>query len=107
MVPDSPKEGLAIYKKLRELVYGLYARRVEGRLDHASVPKHIGVILDGNRRWAKASGGSAVQGHQAGADKISELLGWCSESQVEVVTLWLCVAEPADSADLTERAGPP
>ena len=41
---------------LRDLVYRLYARRVEGRLDHDQVPKHIGVILDGNRRWAKAVG---------------------------------------------------
>ena len=74
---------------LRDLVYGLYARRVEGRLDHDQVPKHIGVILDGNRRWAKASGGTPEQGHKAGADKIQELLGWCAETDVEVVTLWM------------------
>lgn len=75
--------------KLRDLVYKLYARRVEDRLDHARVPKHIGVILDGNRRWARASGGTAEQGHKAGASKIQELLGWCEETDVEVVTLWL------------------
>ncbi|KUJ66076.1 UDP pyrophosphate synthase [Streptomyces albus subsp. albus] len=75
--------------KLRDLVYGLYARRVEGRLDHAQVPKHIGVILDGNRRWARADGRTPEQGHQAGADKIHDLLGWCAETDVEVVTLWL------------------
>ncbi|MFF3394176.1 isoprenyl transferase [Streptomyces sp. NPDC002669] len=81
---------------LRDLVYGLYARRVESRLDHTQVPKHIGVILDGNRRWAKASGGTAAQGHQAGADKIKELLGWCSETDVEVVTLWLLSTDNFD-----------
>ncbi|MEU2107599.1 isoprenyl transferase [Streptomyces sp. NPDC019507] len=81
---------------LRDLVYGLYARRVEGRLDHAQVPKHIGVILDGNRRWAKASGGTAAEGHQAGADKISELLGWCAETDVEVVTLWMLSTDNFD-----------
>ncbi|MEV7421022.1 MULTISPECIES: isoprenyl transferase [unclassified Streptomyces] len=74
---------------LRDLVYGLYARRVERRLDLAQAPKHIGVILDGNRRWARASGGTAEQGHKAGASKIQELLGWCSETNVEVVTLWM------------------
>jgi short-chain Z-isoprenyl diphosphate synthase len=82
--------------KLRDLVYGLYARRVEGRLDHAQVPKHIGVILDGNRRWAKASGGTAAQGHKAGADKISEFLGWCDETDVEVVTLWMLSTDNFD-----------
>jgi short-chain Z-isoprenyl diphosphate synthase len=75
--------------KLRDLVYRLYAHRVEYRLDHGAVPKHIGVILDGNRRWARASGGTTEQGHQAGADRIQELLGWCAETDVEVVTLWL------------------
>jgi short-chain Z-isoprenyl diphosphate synthase len=75
--------------KLRDLVYRLYARRVEGRLDFARVPEHIGVILDGNRRWARASGGSPEQGHKAGASKIQEMLGWCAETDVEVVTLWL------------------
>ncbi|THA24742.1 isoprenyl transferase [Streptomyces sp. RKND-216] len=75
--------------KLRDLVYRLYARRVEDRLDLARVPEHIGVILDGNRRWARASGGTTEQGHRAGAGKIQELLGWCSETDVQVVTLWL------------------
>ncbi|HEY3480156.1 MAG TPA: undecaprenyl diphosphate synthase family protein, partial [Streptomyces sp.] len=65
---------------LRDLVYGLYSRRVERRLDIAQGPKHIGVILDGNRRWAKASGGSPEEGHRAGADKIAEMLGWCEET---------------------------
>ncbi|MGX2994797.1 isoprenyl transferase [Streptomyces sp. JNUCC 64] len=81
---------------LRDLVYGLYARRVEGRLDHDQVPKHIGVILDGNRRWAKASGESTATGHRVGADKISEFLGWCAETDVEVVTLWMLSTDNLD-----------
>ncbi len=81
---------------LRDLVYGLYARRVENRLDHAQVPKHIGVILDGNRRWARADGRTTEQGHQAGAEKIKELLGWCAETDVEVVTLWLLSTDNLD-----------
>lgn len=75
--------------KLRSLLVRLYARRVEGHLDHAQVPKHIGVIVDGSRRWAKAAGSSPVDGHRAGAEKIEEFLGWCTETDVEVVTLWL------------------
>ncbi|RKN07671.1 isoprenyl transferase [Streptomyces radicis] len=74
---------------LRRLAVRLYARRVEGRLDTDRGPKHIGVILDGNRRWAKAAGSTTKQGHEAGAAKIRELLGWCEETDVEVVTLWL------------------
>jgi short-chain Z-isoprenyl diphosphate synthase len=47
------------------------------------------VILDGNRRWAFAQGSTSAQGHQAGAEKIVDFLGWCDEAGVEVVTLWL------------------
>ncbi|MFJ4684454.1 isoprenyl transferase [Streptomyces sp. NPDC091377] len=81
---------------LRGLLVRLYAHRVEGHLDHAQVPKHIGVIMDGNRRWAKASGSTTVHGHRAGAENIGEFLGWCSETDVEVVTLWLLSTDNFD-----------
>ena len=78
---------------LRDLVYEVYERRLAGRLeqiDRSRLPRHVGVILDGNRRWARGVGDSPPRdGHQAGADKIEEFLGWCEESDVEVVTLWL------------------
>ena len=76
---------------LRDVVYGLYEKRLARRLagERAPVPRHVGVILDGNRRWAKAVGAASEQGHRAGADKIVELLRWCDEAGVEVVTLWL------------------
>ncbi|MFJ8926837.1 MULTISPECIES: isoprenyl transferase [unclassified Streptomyces] len=82
--------------RLRGLLVRLYARRVEGHLDHDQAPKHIGVIMDGNRRWAKAAGSTTAQGHQAGAAKIEEFLGWCSETDVEVVTLWLLSTDNFD-----------
>ena len=74
---------------LRDLLYGAYERRLVAALRNQSLPRHVGVMLDGNRRWAKANGANTAQGHQAGADNISPLLGWCEEAGVEVVTLWL------------------
>jgi short-chain Z-isoprenyl diphosphate synthase len=74
---------------LNELVYGVYGRRIAAHLDPAAVPRHVGVIVDGNRRWARSSGARTGEGHQAGADKIQHLLAWCEEVGVEVVTLWL------------------
>ncbi|HYN75648.1 MAG TPA: isoprenyl transferase [Candidatus Limnocylindria bacterium] len=71
------------------LLYGAYESRLVRSLDRDNLPRHVGVILDGNRRWAKEVGQSAAHGHQAGADKIQELLGWCEEVGVEVVTVWL------------------
>ena len=74
---------------LRELLYRAYERRLVEALPPQSLPRHIGVMLDGNRRWAKANGANTAQGHQAGADNISPFLGWCTDVGVEVVTLWL------------------
>jgi short-chain Z-isoprenyl diphosphate synthase len=76
--------------RVRDLVYRLYERRLEMSLTRHSVPRHVGVILDGNRRWARSAGLADVShGHQKGADHIFELLGWCRQAGVEVVTLWL------------------
>lgn len=75
---------------LGDLVYGLYQRRIEASLAPERVPRHVGVVLDGNRRWARAAGADDVsRGHRKGADKIAEFLGWCDDLGVEVVTLWL------------------
>ena len=76
--------------RLRGLAYRLYERRLEASLSPQAIPRHVGVLVDGNRRWARSAGLSDVSGgHQKGADKIFELLQWCHESGVEVVTLWL------------------
>ena len=74
----------------RGLVYRLYARRLESSLSPGAIPRHVGVMCDGNRRWARSVGlPDVASGHQKGADKIFELLEWCREAGVEVVTLWL------------------
>jgi short-chain Z-isoprenyl diphosphate synthase len=74
---------------LRQLLYGIYQRRLVASLSDAALPRHIGVLMDGNRRWARAIGAGPSHGHQRGADKIPEFLGWCEEVGVEVVTLWM------------------
>lgn len=74
---------------LRSLVYSVYERHLARGLPPQSVPRHVGVMLDGNRRWAKARGAATSEGHQAGAENIANLLTWCEEVGVEVVTLWL------------------
>ena len=73
----------------RDLIYGAYERRLQHRLDPGRLPKHVGAIVDGNRRWAKGAGAGVDHGYQAGADKIGEFLHWCEELDVEIVTLWV------------------
>ena len=74
---------------LSDIIYGVYERHLRTQIPADQVPRHVGVILDGNRRWAEAQGSSSSVGHRAGAAKIEEFLGWCDEAGVELVTLWL------------------
>lgn len=83
----------SLHRVLKSILYPLYERRLFNKLNLAESPKHVGVILDGNRRWAKNNLASSKSGHQAGARKIVELLGWCEEVNVELVTLWLLSTE--------------
>jgi short-chain Z-isoprenyl diphosphate synthase len=74
---------------LRRVLYPAYEARLARRLPTDRLPKHVGVMLDGNRRWAKSVGRDTAHGYRAGAANIEPLLGWCEEVGVEVVTLWL------------------
>jgi short-chain Z-isoprenyl diphosphate synthase len=75
--------------ELPGFLYGFYERRLLKDLSRDRIPRHIGVMVDGNRRWAKQFNAPTSQGHQAGADKIHEFLGWCQELGVKVVTLYM------------------
>jgi len=85
---------MTIKSLIKSAIYPLYEKRLLNRLDLAKTPRHIGVILDGNRRWSKENPSptgdtSPRRGHIAGAEKIVELLDWCEATEIEVVTLWL------------------
>src|ERR1700744_1519661 len=87
----------------RSLIYRLYARRLEASLSPEAVPRHVGVMCDGNRRWARSAGLLDVStGHQKGADKIFGCRVWCREAGVGVVPLWLLPTDtlPRPQAEL-------
>lgn len=75
---------------VKGLLYGLYTRRLRAQVHQGKPPRHVGMIIDGNRRWAKRHEATSVaEGHRAGAERMHEFLGWCDEAGVEVVTLYL------------------
>lgn len=58
-------------------------------LDQANIPNHIAVIMDGNRRWAKAKGLPVIAGHAYAVEKtVEELIERAGELGVEYLTLW-------------------
>src|SRR6476659_3591672 len=63
------------------------------RLPDDNLPKHVGVMLDGNRRWAKAVGRDTAHGHRVGAANIEPLLTWCDEVGIVFVSLLLLTTD--------------
>lgn len=76
------------------MLYPLYEARLRRELNGCEQPKHIALMCDGNRRWAREAGFVDVShGHRVGAKKIGEVVGWARESQVELVTIYLLSTE--------------
>jgi short-chain Z-isoprenyl diphosphate synthase len=72
------------------LLYKWYETKLERGLRAEDLPKHIGLMADGNRRWAKEQGaGAPGVGHAAGARKIVEFVQWCTDLGIQHVTLYL------------------
>ncbi len=75
---------------ITDLAYRLYERRLTAELSGGPMPGHVGVILDGNRRYAAERGLNAPSdGHLAGARHIEPFLDWCLDLDIPYVTLWL------------------
>lgn len=69
--------------------YALYERRLASHVPEWDLPQHIGIIMDGNRRFARDYGRRRVlYGHARGAEKLREVLTWCYDVGIPVVTVW-------------------
>jgi len=75
------------------LIYRVYERRLAHEVAGGELPRHVGVIMDGNRRYAAARGADATTGHEAGAANIDRFLDWCVDLGIPYVTLWLLSTE--------------
>ena len=82
--------------RLKEPAYRLYEMRLRQELarSKSELPRHIAVLCDGNRRWARDAGHDDVSyGYRMGARKIAEMLRWCQEAGVEMATVYLLSTE--------------
>ena len=74
---------------IKYFCYRLYEYRLRLRQRTWTMPKHIGIIMDGNRRYARELGlGRIIDGHRHGANKLLEVLQWCLEVDIQIVTIW-------------------
>jgi tritrans,polycis-undecaprenyl-diphosphate synthase [geranylgeranyl-diphosphate specific] len=72
-----------IRERVLEPVYGRLLR-----MQYSHIPRHIAIIMDGNRRYAEAMGMDTADGHRAGADKTEEMLDWAHELGIRHITLY-------------------
>ncbi len=74
-------------------VYKMYERVLEERVKEGRVPEHVGIIMDGNRRFARELGLEPWEGHRYGADKLEDVLEWCIDLGVKAVTVYALSTE--------------
>ena len=80
--------------QLLRFLYWIYERRLLHQLEQGPLPRHVGIILDGNRRHARRRGlGDPREIYQRGADKLNDVLDWCAELDIPAVTLWVFSTE--------------
>ncbi|HEY8912004.1 isoprenyl transferase [Lacisediminihabitans sp.] len=85
------------------VLYGLYQNRIRRWLSNQELPRHVAMILDGNRRWAKQRLlETAAHGHRAGAAKFREFLIWCDDLGISVATLYLLSTDNLTGRDPEE-----
>ncbi len=93
--------------KLQSPIYRFYEKRLWKQIKNGPKPHHIGVILDGNRRFALKKGLDAKEGHFFGAEKVEELLIWCLRFGIKIITLYVFSTENFNrtSAEVEEIMG--
>jgi tritrans,polycis-undecaprenyl-diphosphate synthase [geranylgeranyl-diphosphate specific] len=69
-------------------VYHFYNEHLIDEIKKGDIPHHIGIIMDGNRRFAKETGMLTFEGHQKGSQKLEEILDWSSEINIREVTVY-------------------
>ncbi|WP_298227129.1 polyprenyl diphosphate synthase [Gryllotalpicola sp.] len=92
----------------RGILYGAYQTRLRHQLHSLpkeALPRHVAMIVDGNRRWARQVGfSSAEHGHRAGAAKMIEFVDWCDDLGIGTVTLYLLSSDNLSNRSAEELA---
>ncbi|MEM2188054.1 MAG: polyprenyl diphosphate synthase [Thermofilaceae archaeon] len=86
---------MSIIQKLLRIfgAYKLYEKWLGKMISRGEIPSHVAVIMDGNRRWAQERGLDPWYGHKVGAEKVEEVIKWCLELGIKVVTFFALSTE--------------
>jgi short-chain Z-isoprenyl diphosphate synthase len=79
-----------LHLSAQSLIYRLYEHRLLAQVRALPLPRHVGIILDGNRRFARRHNLTSPQEiYTAGAQKLDDLLDWCVDLGLGAITLWV------------------
>ena len=79
-----------VYSTSRQnLIYKVYEKHLTSQINQFPFPQHIGIILDGNRRWSKIMEFDRAKGHQMGADIAEDLLNWIYDLGIKITTVYV------------------
>ena len=87
-------------RRMWNLLYQCYEHRLRRQIGVGRLPEHVGLILDGNRRYAREQGfPDPSQAYEMGAQKLDDVLMWCNDLGIPAVTLWVCSTENLKRSD--------
>lgn len=104
------RTAATILKSLKKVVqailrpaYAVYEAWLWAQISEGPIPNHVAIIPDGNRRWARFIGMDPISGHEAGYEKLKEVLGWLWDLNIKAVTIYAMSYENCIKRSKEER----
>ena len=79
---------MRVARRFLSPVYKLYEKRLERQMKKGQIPKHLAVIMDGNRRYAENLGILPHEGHKEGKNTLENLSDWCRNLGIKYLTVY-------------------
>lgn len=90
-IPGGRRLAARLKGSIKSFLYFFYERRLERQLRAGAMPRHVGIILDGNRRFGRRQRiDDPRELYALGAGKLHQVLEWCTAMRIPAVTLWVC-----------------
>lgn len=92
-----------ITRVIASTAYQTYEKRILKEVKEEPIPQHVAIIMDGNRRFAREMGLNTSEGHIRGKDKLEEVMEWCLELGIKILTVYAFstenLARPPEEVD--------
>ncbi len=91
--PPNPRPRRGLGETLAQAAGDAMEQRLLSQIQGGPIPRHLAIIMDGNRRFARGHGLLRVEGHLRGKEKLEELLNWCLEVGLRTLTVYALSTE--------------